>query len=300
MCIINEEVDDVNSTQIYASLDKSGKRQLTIYSNKIVTEKDNAMILPVPNPQSVSFVDLSDYTSIFDDFQRSFIKRLTLSNTSKSRGFPSMNCVNDTLAVHNVGSYQASIVPSLSDFNKLDKSIFTINPEVFTILQKNYSSTFGYIVCKLKKGTHAYHPFAYTHDTYMIENQFSLMDLFYNKQKKPLLFIPTRHYHTHVHFSHKNNNSEFVDDWDHIIYTSNANLHTSARNNAIGSSDNNYDYINSKNVKWDKLPEEYRWAAMTPLTCWDKHGVYINDDLWAHRLSNSPTSYKTPSPADEL
>ena len=62
MCIISKEVNAVSKTKLFASLDDTGTRQLTVYSNQVDTDtSDNAMILPVPNPNTVEFVDLSEY-----------------------------------------------------------------------------------------------------------------------------------------------------------------------------------------------------------------------------------------------
>ncbi len=54
--------------------DNQAIRQLTVYSNSIGnTNKDNIMILAVPHPESVEYIDLSDYQELFDDIYNDFV-----------------------------------------------------------------------------------------------------------------------------------------------------------------------------------------------------------------------------------
>ena len=42
-------------------------------SNEVINNcKNNVMILPVPYPDTIEFIDLSNYTNIFEDCQKSF------------------------------------------------------------------------------------------------------------------------------------------------------------------------------------------------------------------------------------
>ena len=67
MCVIIGPVKEVKKTKLYVSHDTTRTKQLTIYENSINTRNNNAMVLAVPNPSSVEFIDLSSYKTIFTD-----------------------------------------------------------------------------------------------------------------------------------------------------------------------------------------------------------------------------------------
>ena len=109
MCIINLPAR-VSATRIFVSPNVDNTRQLTVYSNSVMTEKEgNVMILPVPYPDSVKFIDLSNYVKIFDDLEESFKENeMSLSfgyatNSMKSRGY---------VPTIDVGSYRISLCHS--------------------------------------------------------------------------------------------------------------------------------------------------------------------------------------------
>ncbi len=60
--------------KVYNGEDSQSIRQLTVYSNSIGnTNKDNIMILAVPHPESIEYIDLSDYQELFDDIHNDFV-----------------------------------------------------------------------------------------------------------------------------------------------------------------------------------------------------------------------------------
>lgn len=200
MCVINE-VAEVSGTQILVSRSRDGSRQFIAYGNKVATQvHNNAMILPVPHPETLKFHDLSKYTDLFSDCARSF-EVMTLGGT---RSFSANYCV-DTLKVIDVGSYQVSVCQKLSDFNRINKDVFQLNPYLVPILSKYYNNNFGFIVCKLREGggTHEYHPLAYSHKIF---------------KHGGLMFVPARHYHG-------GGPEEIESDWDHEIYSINTADH---------------------------------------------------------------------------
>lgn len=79
-----------------------------------------------------------------------------------------------------VGSYKASIVPSLDDFERIDRDVFTLSPKIFEFLKRLYPEGYSFLVCQLEQNR-AYHPFAYQHGTL----------------PNGRLFIPTIHFHQH-------------------------------------------------------------------------------------------------------
>jgi hypothetical protein len=244
MCIILSKVNKVSNTKIYVSPDEENARQITIYSNEVATRTKNAMILPVPNPESIELLDLSKYSKFFEDCDNCFVRIPTLSLT-RSYNLPHMYATSSILPVVQVGSYMASIVPSFDDFVRIDTSVFDIDDTLLSMLAKNYREGFGFIVCLLKEGSHTYHPFAYTH-----------------RMKNPnRLFIPTRHYHP--------GETNTYADWDHTIYSPITELHNTKE----------LKFRDSSPIKWNKLPESYRWASSVPFSRWTMESEWKNIDL---------------------
>jgi hypothetical protein len=154
------------------------------------------------------------------------------------------------LDVHDVGSYKASIVPSLDEFDRLDTNTFQIDHSLLGFLRAHYAAGFGFIVCKLKPGNNSYHPFAYTH----------ALD-FSGK-----LFVPTRHYHP-------NHRGEIEADWDHIIYSPLTDLDNTR--------EKEMEFVNSKSIQWTRLPVAYRWGSVVRLSRLEIRGDFPNKDFWA-------------------
>jgi hypothetical protein len=206
MCIINDKVKDVSNTNILVSPDNSYLNQLTIYSNNIENDsKNNAMILAVPNIETIKFVDMSNYKDIFKDCEDCFTEPISRSN-GISKGM-----TKSFLEVIQSGSYFVSIAKSIEDLKRIDSdNLFVIDEECYDFINKEYSemSNFGFLVCLLNNDTkkNDYTPLAYTHGIYNRE-----------------LFIPTLHYHKHE--VKEVNNA----DWDHSIYTVNSELSTMFR-----------------------------------------------------------------------
>jgi hypothetical protein len=273
MCIILADVEHVNATKIFTCLTNDRTRQFLVYSNEVETdEEENVMILPVPHPHSVNFVNLSKYPKLFDDLESNFVKSRRDSHHMYASLSRSASLERSTLVVHSVGSYSASIVPSVDDFDRLDTTHFTLPHDLETILRTTYDSQFGFLVCKLKQGSHSYHPFAYIHDTHTSN----------------LLFIPTLHYHPHVYGSSTTNDA----DWDHTIYSAGTDLDT--------TSSDEYVFSPRDSIKYDKLPRSISWIREQKLKRWTKYGSGSNRDLWVAGNLSDPIRRprpRTPSPS---
>jgi len=87
------------------------------------------------------------------------------------------------LPVEKSGSYEFTVVPSLSDFERVEASLLSNRPSpaVMKLLTTHYEERrFSFLVCKIAAGRDAqYHPLAYTHPV--------------NIDGK--MFVPTLHYH---------------------------------------------------------------------------------------------------------
>lgn len=260
MCLISDDIENVSDTNILISTNSDNTNQLVVYSNYINNlSQSNAMVLPVPNPSTLKFIDLSNYKNLFDDCNNCFY------NISYSQSFcNNLNSKNNTLNIFSVGSYQVSVAMNLNQIQNVDKNIFNLSSGLNEILSKYYNkSFFGFIICKLNSGKEKYHPLAYSH-----------------KIINSKIFIPTKHYHQEIkhkpffqssyfdprqnvfnqnyslinntnnsyitnnqnYSNTKTSNNEYADDWSHSIYLYNININ----NNQIIQS------MNSNNKIWNK------------------------------------------------
>jgi hypothetical protein len=174
MCIFSQPVRDVSATQIYAHL--QGERQCLVYEMRLSAAADLAMILPLPTPgreeDQVKFVDLSGYPKFFADMQECFVP-------PASRDFDLMSfsaAAPQTLAVHRVGAFEASFVPALADFARLDAR-FRLPDAVWRQLPAYRD--YGFAVFQLRAGDGRVHPMAFSFPT----------------RERGALYFPTAHVH---------------------------------------------------------------------------------------------------------
>lgn len=238
MCIFSGTVVHVAKTKIFVAvthlcqlIQQNGQLyqqpygnplQLTVYENEVGAKAGAAMILPFPlvGDGYVAFADFSRYPDFFSQLDALFPR--PEQAYYKSRG--SLTLTNEgapMLAVHEVGSYKASIVPSLADFARLRNDVFHLEPDTAQVLKQHYSQDFGFMVCILDPSKDKYHPFAYVHN--------------YGGRG---LFVPTRHYHpgtaaaavppldtAGLDFEDRFLAAELASggqsDWDHAIYVLN-------------------------------------------------------------------------------
>ena len=197
MCIFSQPVISVNSTQIFARLSGKGT-QFLAYQMNYASRDPNAMILPVPvkqaaNDKSLVFIDLKNYETLFSDLDKGF-PFCSSPGIGCSAG-PAADS-GSLLEVFEVGSYVASFVPTMADFNRLD-SRFTLPEEVWGQIP-GYEN-FGFAVFQLAAGKLKPHPMAFEFQT-----------------DKDGLFFPTIHIHDgEVHES---------EEFDHVLYMQHAGL----------------------------------------------------------------------------
>lgn len=259
MCILSASVNRVANTNIFVCPSEDGRRQLIVYSNLVDTDVEkNTMVLPVPNPESVEFLNLSSYKLFFRDCEKSFVRRReeyrydSLMVASRSAAIDE----NDPpLPVHTVGSYRVSIVPTIDEFHRLNSDEFDIHHQLPDLLRSKYDASFGYLVCKLKAGSHAYHPFAYTHRLHLCN----------------LLFVPTFHFHP-GHSRH-----DVHADWDHNLYSIGTDL------------DQSHEYsFSGHKLKFHKLPPEFQWIGHYKMIRDIVIGDKPNRDYWLCKEKGEP------------
>ena len=141
----------VAETRIFGRVD-AGIQSLA-YSLSITTPADVAMVLPLPvlpgsGESALCFVDLSGYSKFFADVD-ALVAPPLLMPAAKRGGFSFGVTPKPRLIVHDVGAFEASFVPSIADFDRLDAR-FRL-PEQLWDARPEYRD-FGFAVFKLKKG----------------------------------------------------------------------------------------------------------------------------------------------------
>jgi len=155
MCCFSSSVERVAGTQIFAR--PLGERQILVYSMNIQAQEDVAMILPLPVPpgsseDALQFINLQDYPELFGHLGRGF------TDPQVARGGVSRGLVPQParlLEVHQVGQFEASYVPTVADFGRLDPR-FRLPTAVFDTLPQYRD--WGFAVFKLRLSQDFPHP----------------------------------------------------------------------------------------------------------------------------------------------
>lgn len=131
------------------------------------------MILPVPVPadageDALRFIDLSGWGLFFDALDRCWTRSEMLSLAPRSEPAP--------LPVVQVGSFEASYVPSIADFVRLDPR-FRLTDEVWRALP--IYKDWGFAVFRLRAGAQQVHP----------------MGLEFPRRVSDAVYFPTVHVH---------------------------------------------------------------------------------------------------------
>jgi hypothetical protein len=189
MCIFTAPVQGVHETRIFARL--NGSRQALVYSMRVSARDELAMVLPIPvalgsGEVDFEFVDLSGCADLFEQLEELFVRPAPAGAVSMAWSEPA------AIPVHEVGAYEASFVPSVADFARLDPR-FRLSESVFAGLPQY--ADWGFAVFKLKPGeAKRYHPMAFWFPT----------------REAEALFFPT----VHVHDGQVHGETEF----DHTLY----------------------------------------------------------------------------------
>lgn len=203
MCCFSGKVQLVADTNIFARSAKDG-RQFLVYSMKLDTKSEVAMILPIPTPKdskedAVKFINLEKYANFFDELRKGFPVPQTKNGVGGRGEAPSLG-----LKVVEVGSFIASFVPAIKDFARLDAK-FRLDSSVWDKLPQY--KEWGFAVFQLKKGEQKVHPMAFE----------------FPRAVPKTLFFPTVHIHDGtVHekakFDHmlfaQFTNGEMIPDWE--------------------------------------------------------------------------------------
>lgn len=194
MCCFTQPVKSVSATKIFARVENA-ERQFLVYSMKLDTNKDLAMVLPLPvapgsDEKAVHFISLKDYPEFFDDMEKGFPPPPSISHGDSSERYATAGALTP-LEVVQVGDFEASFVPTLKDFSRLDAR-FRLSDGAWKKLP-SYAH-YGFAVFKLKPGLQQVHPMAFS----------------FPRGDTHSLFFPTVHIHDgKVHAKA---------DFDHVLY----------------------------------------------------------------------------------
>lgn len=142
MCCFSGPVKAVGGTRIFARATE-GDRQLLVYAMRAAFGADVAMVLPIPTPpgapeDAVRWVDLSAAEGFFTDLELLFPQPQASRHATGAR---------QQLAVADVGAFEASFVPRLTDFERLDPR-FRLPAAVWDALPRY--ADWGFAVFKLR------------------------------------------------------------------------------------------------------------------------------------------------------
>ena len=200
MCCFAGPVKSVTNTNLFARLTGNGT-QLLAYQMDFETEKENAMILPLPvatnsREDSLRFISLKDYELFFTHLNEAFPRITPPSRLGIDA--PQANAADapdSILEVQEVGDFVASFVPTMGDFSRLDQR-FVIPQSSWDKIPKY--KDYGFAVFQLKNLKGKPHPMAFE----------------FESRLKDEIFFPTVHIHDgEVHER---------EDFDHTLYLQNA------------------------------------------------------------------------------
>ncbi len=152
------------------------------------------MVLPLPvaadsGEKAVTFIDLKNYAAFFTDLRSGF--PMPMSKSLAARGDAPAKTKLEVIQVIQVGSFEASYVPTVNDFSRLD-SRFRLPPGTWDKLPAYRD--YGFAVFKLKPGAATVHPMAFS----------------FPRADKSSLFFPT----VHIHDGRVHGTARF----DHALY----------------------------------------------------------------------------------
>jgi hypothetical protein len=193
MCCFSGPVISVTQTKIFART-LPLRRQGLIYGMALNTPEDVAMILPIPvqpgsGEDAVKFMSFAKYPGVFTDLASLFPQPRVAPSYGGANG--GLGGEAEPIRVVQVGAFDASFVPTIKDFSRVDER-FRIPDDAWEKLGQY--SRFGFAVFKLRKGNAVIHPMAFTFPSAMPER----------------LFFPT----VHIHDGKVHTHAEF----DHVLY----------------------------------------------------------------------------------
>ena len=208
MCCFTGSVSHVSETKIFAR-GRNGHQTL-VYEMAYAASEHLAMVLPLPVPlggtdDAVRFVSLQAYPEFFGDLASGFARwgaGVLSINEISLRGLE-----RSTLVVHKVGGFEASFVPQLSEFDRLDER-FRISGDIWDRLP--IYRDYGFAVFKLRPTDEPTDEDRDADGQARSIRRVHPMALVFPRRDPRLLYFPTLHIHDEALHSHA--------DFDHVLY----------------------------------------------------------------------------------
>jgi hypothetical protein len=294
MCIITAEETEadrlhwlkVTKTNIFARHTRPGYQAIA-YSLSIASKSAAAMILPLPvvadsGEDAVQFIDLGAYPGFFDNLQQACEPEYDLEMFDLDETLEMGRAeAAALLMVHEVGDYEASYVPTMRDFIRLDPR-FRLPDEVWQKMPEY--SDYGFAVFQLK--------LSLMQDEQEVENTLHPMAFEFPTRDPTRLFYPAVHvhdgdFHKDAGFYHRfycqreNARSEFKFQQD--LFNGRPPLPAREKNEGDVGFDGYHWYFRSIDIARDV----FRWELSAGLVDPDKRlhamtleGEFPNRDLW--------------------
>jgi len=153
MCCFTGNVESVSETNIFARF-AAPHEQFLVYSMKMKAQQELAMVLPIPVPRgtkedAVKFINLEQYADFFKDMQKGFPAPPPSRSKLGAAGGLGDAKPEPQLKVVDVGKFEASFVPTVADFSRLDER-FRLPDGTWDAIPKY--KAYGFAVFKLKRG----------------------------------------------------------------------------------------------------------------------------------------------------
>jgi hypothetical protein len=244
MCIFAHEVKVVRDTRILVGPASKG-RQVTVYENAVEVvggyyttgrkdgpreemkgaaakraelakverkrlESANAMILPCPHDEDslpIELLDLSGDGFRFATLEECFPRGISKYGSKGKAAKYEADCEEEgTLEVLEVGAYSVSVAKTLKDLKRVDRSVFSLSPDVDQLLGRRYGTGFAFVICAFDASRKLEpHPVAYVH----------------SRPATDRLFVPCVHEHGHAHAGEGGK-----ERFDHLIYSLSTSVQT--------------------------------------------------------------------------
>ena len=240
----------VSATNIFARMVADG-RQALAYGMNLSARAPIALVLPLPvapgsGEDAVRFVDLAAEPRMFAELRELFEPPRMAARKTGGLALPSVS--RPRLIVHAVGSFVASYVPTVADFDRLDPQ-FRL-PRVLFDAVPRYADH-GFAVFQLAPGKVTVHPMALSFPT----------------RDPARLFFPT----VHVHDGRFHATARF----DHALYFQTPRHRERPTTITLGALDRDV-------VGWMMPHKDYAGLVVPqqPLVRRTLHGRRANDDTW--------------------
>jgi hypothetical protein len=254
MCCFSRPVQDVSATKIFArwtSASEGVLRQCVVYQMKYAALEDLAMVLPIPvapgsGEKAVKFINLEIHADLFERLHECFpVPDAPFYRSNSDRATPEP-LPEKKLEVVQVGSFEASFVPTVKDFARLDER-FRLPAGVWESLPQY--AAWGFAVFKLKAASKTVHPMAFD---------------FPHPAEPKGLFFPT----VHIHDGKVHKKAKF----DHTLYTQ----RTAVRGAQL------MDWAESPGLAEGHLKKDYAGLVQLKGHVHRKElaGNLVNEDIW--------------------